>query len=338
MLKNLSHPDPQNVLFTGLLIFSIALHALILSQLEWKIRIPEKSEVVFEVELVKPVKKIVPAKPKPRPFSLDIKPKPRPVVTPEKPMLLEKKQSPKPATTKPEVTIRSAPKPVDKPVPVKPVLKPMLNIVSDVEQSVVLTKSDLPVGNQKPQAPSSEPLIVPIDTPENRAEATEVLPDRKTLSPSLSFDPEDLKRVPSREVLDSGQIAEPNRESDIKSDIRSQKETVRYRVIEQTGQGESRTPGTGEEGDNMIEGELRQRKVIYKPDPPSLNLERDVTVTLKFTVLPNGEVDRIFPYRKAEPELERLAMKLLRQYRFEPLFENDKIQEGIIHFSIYRSH
>ncbi|MFH2132491.1 MAG: energy transducer TonB, partial [bacterium] len=95
--------------------------------------------------------------------------------------------------------------------------------------------------------------------------------------------------------------------------------------------------GSKATGEDMIEGELKQRKVIYKPDPPVLNIESDVTITLKFTVLPNGEVDQIFPYRKAGPELERLAMQLLRQYRFEPLFENGKVQQGIIHFSIYRN-
>jgi hypothetical protein len=85
-----------------------------------------------------------------------------------------------------------------------------------------------------------------------------------------------------------------------------------------------------------IEGEISKRKVIYKPSPPVLNIDRDITVVLKFTVLPNGEVDQVFPFQKAEPELERIAIEMLHQYRFEPLFGSNLVQNGIIHFIIHR--
>ena len=78
------------------------------------------------------------------------------------------------------------------------------------------------------------------------------------------------------------------------------------------------------------------RKVIYKPEPPELNLDRNITVILKFTVLPNGEVDQVFPFQKADPELERIAIELLHKYRFEPLFGSNLVQQGRIHFTIYR--
>jgi len=127
---------------------------------------------------------------------------------------------------------------------------------------------------------------------------------------------------------------QPERIEQLERDMQEVKR--RISALETMHSGNSKTNETVIIG-NMIEGELRQRKVIYKPEPPVINLERDVTVTLKFTVLPNGEVDQIFPYRKAEPKLERLAMQLLRQYRFEPLFESDKVQQGIIHLTIYGS-
>lgn len=85
-----------------------------------------------------------------------------------------------------------------------------------------------------------------------------------------------------------------------------------------------------------IEGEVSNREVIHRPEPPQLNLDRNVTVILKFTVLPNGQVDKVEPYQKAEPELENLAIQMLQQFRFKPLFGNTSVQSGIIHFTLHR--
>ena len=101
--------------------------------------------------------------------------------------------------------------------------------------------------------------------------------------------------------------------------------------------------GLGEEvvkpdtiGSGMIRGEVAGRKVVYKPTAAPLNIEKDVTVILSFTVLPNGSVDQITPYRKADPVLEQAAMKLLREYRFEPLLSGNQTQSGRIHFILKR--
>lgn len=335
MLRNNRFPDPQYTLFAALLILSVALHALVLSQLNWQIQVPEETEVVFEVELLEPPPETPPPQPiKPTPPV--IKPEPPQKKELEKPELLEKKTAPPPETGKPEPAQKPSPKPEPKPVP-KPPPKPLLQIQSDIGQSADLTESDIPRAERVPETPSAAPLLNNIKIPEAQSEVRQVIPKRQAPAPRLSYDPEQEKRIPRQEIPDSGEIAGDRQKSDLKSEIRQQKETVRYRIVERTGTGESAGTGTQATGDSMIEGELRQRKVIYKPDPPDLNLEKDVTITLKFTVLPNGEVDRIFPFRKAEPELEQLAMKLLRQYRFEPLFENDAIQQGIIHFTIHRS-
>ncbi len=93
---------------------------------------------------------------------------------------------------------------------------------------------------------------------------------------------------------------------------------------------------SGKRSNLKIEGEVSQRQITFEPEPPVLNIESDVTITLKFTVLPNGEVDQVFPFLKAEPELEKLAISLLHKYRFEPLFGSNKVQKGIIHFTIHR--
>lgn len=81
-----------------------------------------------------------------------------------------------------------------------------------------------------------------------------------------------------------------------------------------------------------MEGEAARRKVIFKPKIPSVNIDRIVTISFRFTVLPNGEVDQIFPLLKGEPELEKIAMQTLRKYRFEPLPADQPTQSGIIRF------
>jgi outer membrane biosynthesis protein TonB len=88
--------------------------------------------------------------------------------------------------------------------------------------------------------------------------------------------------------------------------------------------------------EDRIGGEVKNRRVIYRPKPPGLDLESDVTIVLKFTVLPNGQVDQISPFTRADSRLERVAIELLSKYRFEPLFGSQKIQRGVIPFTIYR--
>ena len=350
MLKKIKPPDSRNYFFAALLIFSIVLHVVVLTQLQWQLKIPIAPEVIFEVQLLEPQKKVV--KPKPvQPKPVQPKPvQPKPAVikklilrkkpTVEKPPLLKKQTAPVPKTSSSAPSVKPVPKPVPKPAPKpapKPVPKPSLSITSDVSQSDSLKENGFSAGRVPPRAPSSRPLISRIEVPESTvADQLPVVADPPP-APSLLADSGDPQRSAPMEDLDSRQIAESNLQTDIKTEIKSQKEAVRFRIVEQQGDGKTQTIEADEAGESMIEGELKQRKVIYKPDPPVINLERDVTITLKFTVLPNGEVDQIFPYRRAEPKLERLAMQLLRQYRFEPLFENDKVQHGIIHFSIYRS-
>ncbi len=320
MLKKIKSPDPDHYSFAAILIFSIALHAVVLSQLEWKLNIEPSPEVIFEVQLLEPRKKIViPKQIQRRPAGIKLQ-KPR------------NRQAAKVPAGNFAPSIKPSPKPLPKPLP-----KPSLSITPEVSQSDSLKKNEFSKRSVVPPTPSTRPLISEINVPESLEEdQTPVIEDRPPASSQLSKSG-DLQSVPRIEDLNSRQIAASNRQTDIKTEIKSQKDDVRFRVVEQKVDGVSRAVGTNEGGESMIEGELKQRKVISKPNPPVINLDRDVTITLKFTVLPNGEVGHIFPYRKADPKLERLAMQLLRKYRFEPLFENEKVQHGIIHFSIYRS-
>jgi len=302
----------------------------VLTRLKWQLNLPTTSELTFEVQLLQPEKKVSHQKPvvKKKQTSLSNKPV-------KKPLIRKKKQAPPPKTGKPVAKVSTE---TEKQVPkAKPLPKPSLRITSSVAESEELKDREMVDDDKVAESAFTKPSMVPVKAPDSRAADQLPLAAAQQPTPSLSFDAKALKRVSPIDSLDAGQIAERGQRDDITKDIRSKKKTVRYRIVEQTAKGESQATGSNLDGKSAIEGELRQRKVMFKPEPPVLNLDRDVTVTLRFTVLPSGEVDEIFPYRKAAPELEQLAMKLLRQYRFEPLFENDKVQHGIIHFSIHRS-
>jgi len=83
----------------------------------------------------------------------------------------------------------------------------------------------------------------------------------------------------------------------------------------------------------QIKGPAGERKVTYRPSkPPAVELEAETEIVLKFWVLPNGEVGRIIPIKKAEPVLEAKAIGYLKEWRFNPLSPDEAQveQEGII--------
>jgi len=59
------------------------------------------------------------------------------------------------------------------------------------------------------------------------------------------------------------------------------------------------------------------------PEYPE-GVSKEIDVKLKFTILPDGTVGKIFPLIKADARLEMAAINSLRQWRFEPLPPNAK--------------
>ncbi len=88
-----------------------------------------------------------------------------------------------------------------------------------------------------------------------------------------------------------------------------------------------------------IEGPAGERKILYQPDPPEVNVRLETSITLKFWVLPDGTVGRIVPQQKGDAHLERIAIEYLKKWLFEPInIDEDGDQEvwGIIdvHFKL----
>jgi TonB family protein len=74
--------------------------------------------------------------------------------------------------------------------------------------------------------------------------------------------------------------------------------------------------------------------VIFQPPPPSVMVESESEIELRFWILPNGAVGRVVPVKKSDPRLEALAINYLRHWRFTPL-PSDTTQDeqwGIIPF------
>jgi TonB family protein len=83
-----------------------------------------------------------------------------------------------------------------------------------------------------------------------------------------------------------------------------------------------------------IRGPASERQVISQPPPPSVAVESESEIELRFWILPNGAVGRVIPMKKSDPRLEAVAINYLRHWRFTPL-PSDALQDeqwGVIPF------
>ena len=83
-----------------------------------------------------------------------------------------------------------------------------------------------------------------------------------------------------------------------------------------------------------IKGPASERQVLSQPPPPSVTVESESEIELRFWILPNGAVGRVIPVKKSDPRLEALAINYLRQWRFTPL-PSEALQDeqwGVIPF------
>lgn len=80
----------------------------------------------------------------------------------------------------------------------------------------------------------------------------------------------------------------------------------------------------------QIEGPASARQVVYRPSRlPSVTLDRDVTIRLKFWVLPDGTVGDVVPLQRGDVRLEQAAIQYVKSWRFTPI-SSDETVWGII--------
>ena len=107
---------------------------------------------------------------------------------------------------------------------------------------------------------------------------------------------------------------------------------------------ETKSDNTGKEFEGTGEGSFgfeidfggRGKRKIYSYSLPAYpdGVSKEIDVKLRFTILPDGTVGRIFPLIKADARLENAAINSLRQWRFEPLAQQQeqKVQTAVITF------
>jgi TonB family protein len=84
-----------------------------------------------------------------------------------------------------------------------------------------------------------------------------------------------------------------------------------------------------------IEGEAAERRILYQEIPKyPAGLQKEATVKIRITVLPDGKMGPVIPMQKGDPTLEEVTIKALRQWRFDPLPSGvaQKNVQGIVTF------
>jgi TonB family protein len=80
-----------------------------------------------------------------------------------------------------------------------------------------------------------------------------------------------------------------------------------------------------------IEGPASKREVISKPvHLPRLNIDTEVTIRLKFWILPDGTIGEVVPLQRGDVRLERAATEYLKGWRFTPVNPNSPEVWGIV--------
>lgn len=97
------------------------------------------------------------------------------------------------------------------------------------------------------------------------------------------------------------------------------------KVIGNKGEGEG---GLGYDIDWGGRGSRKIYSYILPEYPDGVSKEIDVR--LRFSILPDGTVGKIFPLIKADTRLENAAINSLRKWRFEPLNNTQKQMEQIV--------
>ncbi len=299
--------------FATLVLLSFCLHIFFIFQFKLSPDIQIKEEI-FEVSLIEPEKPVPIAKRLPK----SIKPSPK-KLRKGKPNQFVTKANPKTSIQDTESS--------------KSIFSPPQKPVIAIQSKLYKQGSDGTVSNVRI---SGKKLEIPGLGTENKETSSELTPLPKTVVSKRQTSDLTSKGSPSPEIsnLDVNQVSK----GDIKDDINPNIKDHVTNTNDPNKQDGIKGNGSDTEipKGNSIKGDLSQRKVLYKPNHPQLNLDRDITIVMEVTVLPNGEVDQVIPIQKADPELEKLAIETLYQYRYEPLFGSKAVEKGRVNFTIKR--
>jgi protein TonB len=156
-------------------------------------------------------------------------------------------------------------------------------------------------------------------------------------TPSIKKEPE-IKKRKEVELPKSRQDKENNpvyaADKEKKEKEKPAKPAAEKKVENSKGR-ENTGEGSGKFGFELDFGGKGKRK-IYSYTLPSYpaGVSKEIDVKLRFTILPDGTVGKIFPLIKADTRLESAAINSLKRWRFEPLpgGQNQADQTAVIIF------
>ncbi|NOX17006.1 MAG: hypothetical protein GXO87_01840 [Chlorobi bacterium] len=154
--------------------------------------------------------------------------------------------------------------------------------------------------------------------------------------------PEELKTVELPKAKNPQEIpvkSETEKAEDAVAITENQKVETTNKKPDEEAKGEEETDkGNGNFGFEIDFGGKGIRK-IYSYSLPKYppGVSKEIDVKLRFTILPDGTVGKVFPLIKADPTLESVSIQSLKQWRFEPLSSNQKqIEQSAVIVFPYR--
>jgi len=220
----------------------------------------------------------------------------------------------------PELLVPEAMKPV---VPLDPLKNPLLAPVHKESVQKQERPEDLLSFPVQAFTPKERQTL-----PETKFELGKRLITTTTEKPSFSLAPSSAQSEPTkRQQFGLTRQAENDQNRfgvfvGKKLEILEDKETIQDAVVEQDKQ-EVTVKDTAQAKqltlDMQIEGPVRDRKIVYQPRPPKVDIEIAVELQLKFWVLPDGTIGDVIPIKRGDATLEQVAISYLKQWKFEPL-------------------
>jgi len=193
-------------------------------------------------------------------------------------------------------------------------------------------------GSPVQQAPEPEPEIEP-DEPEPQPRPE---PEPQELEPRPQPQIEDTSPVDLPDQLQTPELDQiPDAETD---DAGAEQQTEEEVVASGTAQGdpegstgeEEGTEGQGEEEEASAPFDIEglDRTMVYNELPDYQSGQRNVTIRVQITVDPRGNVVRVFPLMRGDPDLERAVTSALQRWRFDRLPANapQENQSGVVTF------
>lgn len=182
----------------------------------------------------------------------------------------------------------------------------------------------LTVGFGKIGSSSSSGALGNVPVPKNENIPKEVIKEKS--------EPKEKKvEVPKAKNTDNDNLITAADKKKEKKDVQPEKVKPLKEADPQSKGEELSGEGDGNFGFEIDFGGKGMRKIYsYSLPPYPEGVSKEIDVKLRFSILPDGTVGKIFPLIKADARLELVAINSLRQWRFEPLPANVKQVEQTV--------